>query len=320
MNGLWLEKKRLSYRSDLPMPEPKPGWACIRLRIAGICSTDLEMVKGYYPFSGIPGHEFVGEVVAVGEAGDQDWIGRRVVGEINIVCNACNACLSGRRSHCENRTVLGILNANGAFAEQILLPIENLHAVPESVPDEAAVFTEPVAAALEILEQGAVHPSDRVLLVGAGRLGLLIAQVLALSGCELRVVARRLAPRILLDRWGIPHFTADQAEPGSFDVVVEASGSSEGFELARRSLRPRGTLVLKSTYAGEITINLSSVVVDELTLLGSRCGPFKPALKLLDGRQVDPLPLIAGRYSLAQGKEAFEHAAQPGTLKVLLEP
>jgi 2-desacetyl-2-hydroxyethyl bacteriochlorophyllide A dehydrogenase len=290
------------------------------MRMTGICSTDLEMVKGYYPFTGIPGHEFVGTVVETGSPQDQAWVGRRVVGEINFVCGVCPACLSGRRTHCERRTVLGILNANGAFAEYILLPVENLHQVPEGVLDEAAVFTEALAAALEIMQQGAVRPEDRVLLVGAGRLGLLISQVLALSGCDLHVLARSESPRRLLAQWGITALFADQIASGAYDVVVEASGAPQGFELARQALRPRGALVLKSTYAGSLNVNLSSVVVDELTIIGSRCGPFGPALRLLASHRVDPLPLVAARYPLHQGVEAFQHASQPGVLKVLLTP
>lgn len=320
MHGLWLQDLKLSYRTDLPRPVPPAGWALVQLRLAGICSTDLEMVKGYYPFTGIPGHEFVGQVVEVGSSADHAWVGTRVVGEINFVCGECAACRAGRTSHCERRAVLGIFAANGVFAEYALLPVSNLHAVPDSVSDEQAVFTEPLAASLEILEQGAVHPGDRVLVVGAGRMGLLIAQVLALAGCDLQVVARREGPRRLLAKWGIQTIAPDEVPAKSFDAVVEASGSPDGFDLARTALRPRGTLVLKSTYAGSISINLSSIVVDEVTILGSRCGPFDPALRLLASQRVDPMPLIAGRYSLAQGVDAFEHAAQSGVLKILVTP
>src|SRR5512147_514411 len=221
MQALWLENNRLELR-DAPRPG-RTGEALIRVRRAGVCGTDLELVRGYYPFAGIPGHEFVGEVV---EAPDPAWVGKRVVGEINVVCGRCEQCLSGRAHHCESRTVLGIVARDGVFAEFTSLPLENLHVVPDSVPDEAAVFTEPLAAALEIEQQVQIRPADRVLLIGAGRLGQLVAQTL---------------------------------------------------ELARRAVRPGGTLVLKSTYRGEVTLNLSSIVVDEVTLLGSRCGPFEPA-------------------------------------------
>jgi 2-desacetyl-2-hydroxyethyl bacteriochlorophyllide A dehydrogenase len=320
MHGLWLENERLTFRTDLADLDPAPGWALVRLRMAGICSTDLEMVKAYYPFAGVPGHEFVGQVVGVGQEIDRHWVGRRVVGEINLACGECPACRSGLGTHCTTRSVLGLINANGVFAEFVVIPVENLHTIPDEVSDEAAVFTEPLAAALEILQQGAVRPSDRVLLVGAGRLGLLIAQVLALIGCDLQVVARRPEPQRLLARWGIPATLPDQVSAGSFDVAIEATGVSQGFDLARRALRPRGTMVLKSTYSGAITVNFSSIVVDELTLLGSRCGPFEPAIRLLANQKVNPTPLIVGSYRLAQGIEAFEKAAQPGILKIVLTP
>jgi len=315
MQALWLEKNRISIR-DVPKPE-KTGEALIRIRKAGICSTDLELVKGYYPYTGILGHEFVGEVV---EAPDRSWVGRRVVGEINAVCGACEACLNGRPTHCENRTVLGIVNRDGVFAEYTSLPLANLHRVPDSVPDEAAVFTEPLAAALEIQQQVQIRPTDRVLLVGAGRLGQLIAQTLALTGCDLRVVARHERARSLLRARGIGIIGEDEIAPRRWDVVVEATGSPQGFGLARQAVRPRGTLVMKSTYKGELSVNFSSVVVDEVTIIGSRCGPFEPALRLLEKGEVDPTALIDARFRLSESLAAFERAAQPGTLKVLLEP
>ncbi len=316
MKALWLENRKLALREDLPTPETK-GEALIRVRLTGICGTDLELRRGYYPYTGIPGHEFVGEVVAAPEAA---WVGRRVVGEINVVCGSCEQCRSGRPTHCENRTVLGIVNRDGTFAGYTTLPLANLHPVPDSVPDEAAVFTEPLAAALEIQEQVHVRPTDRVLLIGAGRLGQLIAQTLALTGCDLRVVARHRKQKDLLAARGIRLISEEDVQPRAWDVVVEATGSSGGFDLARRAIRPRGVLVMKSTYKGEVTVNFSSLVVDEITIIGSRCGPFAPALRLLENGQVDPTPLIEARYPLSQGLEAFEQAGRPGTLKVLLEP
>lgn len=317
MRGLWLEEGRLQFRSDIPTPEPGPGEALIRVRLAGICGTDLEMVKGYYPFRGILGHEFVGEVV---QADDPAWVGRRVVGEINIVCHTCALCRMGYPRHCENRTVLGILGKDGAFAEYLTLPLENLHAVPDGLTDEQAVFTEPLAAALEILDQVHIRPTDRVLLIGAGRLGQLIARVLRLTGADFGVVVRheRAAQRLAL--LGIPTFAAEAITAHGWDVVIEATGNPEGLALAQKALRPRGTLVLKSTYAGTTDVNIARWVVDEIALVGSRCGPFPAALRLLKHGLVDPRDLIDAVYPLEEGETAFAHAGRPGVFKVLLKP
>jgi threonine dehydrogenase-like Zn-dependent dehydrogenase len=315
MNVLWLENNKISIR-DIPQAR-KQNEALIKIRKAGICSTDLELVKGYYPYTGVIGHEFVGEVV---EADDSSWVGQRVVGEINVVCGQCEQCLNGRPTHCEQRTVLGIINRDGTFAEFTNLPIANLHRVPDSVPDDMAVFTEPLAAALEIQEQIQIKPTDRVLLVGAGRLGQLIAQTLALTGCDLRVVARHPRQQNLLKARGIRMISAEEIQPWRSDIVVEATGSPSGFALARRAIRPRGTLVLKSTYKGDMSVNFSSIVVDEIHLVGSRCGPFEPALRLMESGQVDPTVLIAEEFRLPEALKAFERAAQAGVLKVLVSP
>lgn len=314
MKALWLENNEISLR-DVSTPR-RPNEALIKIRKAGICSTDLELVKGYYPYTGVIGHEFVGEVV---EADDASWIGQRVVGEINAVCNQCEQCLNGRPTHCENRTVLGIVNRDGAFAEYTQLPMINLHRVPDAVPDEMAVFTEPLAAALEIQQQVQIKPTDRVLLVGAGRLGQLIAQTLALTGCDLRVVARHARQQDLLKARGIQVTAEDEVQPWRWDVVVEATGSPDGFALARKAIRPRGTLVMKSTYKGEMSVNFSSIVVDEINIIGSRCGPFEPALRLMASRQVDPTVLVASEFNLKHALKAFERAAEAGVLKVLVE-
>ena len=290
MRALWLEDCRLSIR-DIPIPTPPPGEALVRVLAAGICNTDIELTRGYYPFAGVPGHEFVGEVD-----------GKRVVGEINAVCHECAACRAGRRTHCERRTVLGIVNRHGAFAEYLVLPRENLHAVPDGIPTEEALFTEPLAAALEIQQQVRITPDDHVLVVGGGKLGSLVAQTMRLAGCSLLVVGR-----------------GDPAPPAkSFDIAVECSGNPEGFAIARAALRPRGTLVMKSTYAGALTVNASSLVVDEITLVGSRCGPFAPALALLAERKVDVRPLLHATYTLGDAIAAFEHAQRPGVRKVMV--
>jgi 2-desacetyl-2-hydroxyethyl bacteriochlorophyllide A dehydrogenase len=294
-----------------------PDEALVRVRLSGICGTDLELVRGYYPFTGVLGHEFVGEVI---QAPDLTWIGARVVGEINAACGSCEACMHGLPTHCEHRTVLGIAGRHGVHAEYASLPLRNLHRVPDAVPDEAAVFAEPLAAAVEILEQVEVGPDDRVLLIGAGRLGQLIAQVLALTGARLRVVARHDRQRALLHARGIETVSEGDVEPRRWDVVVEATGSPSGLETARDALRPRGTLVLKSTYQGKVTLDLSPFVVNELTVVGSRCGPFEPALSLVQRGDVDPTALIEARYPLEEAVEAMAAAGHRGAMKVLLEP
>jgi 2-desacetyl-2-hydroxyethyl bacteriochlorophyllide A dehydrogenase len=315
MQALWLENQTLSMM-DIPRPD-KPGEALVRVRLSGICGTDLELVRGYYPFTGVPGHEFVGEVV---QSPDPEWVGKRVVGEINAVCGKCEACTNGRPTHCENRSVLGIANRDGVHAEYFTLPLANLHIVPDKVPDEAAVFTEPLAAALEIQQQVHILPTDRVLLIGAGRLGQLIAQTLALTGAGIRVLARHPVQKDLLKATGIKLIEEDEIQSRRWDVVVDATGSPSGFDLARRALRPRGTLVLKSTYRGEMTVNWSPFVVDEITIVGSRCGPFAPALRLLESREVDTTALVGKCLPLSEALEAMELAGQPGMLKVLLKP
>ncbi len=315
MKALWLEDGQLSVREvDPPSAD---GEALVRVLLSGVCGTDIELTRGYYPYAGVLGHEFVGEVV---EAPDESWVGERVVGDINAVCGACEQCAGGRPTHCEDRTVLGIVARDGAHAEYVRLPVANLHHVPDSVPDEAAVFTEPLAAAVEVLEQVHVAPTDRVLLVGAGRLGQLVARVLSLTGAHLRVVARHPHQQALLHDAGIATIAEDHVAENRWDVVVEATGSPSGLDLARRALRPRGTLVLKSTYAGEVTLDLSPFVVDEITIVGSRCGPFEPALRLLAAGLVDPLPLVSATYALSDAVEAVEVAQRRDVMKVLLRP
>lgn len=317
MKGLWLEDQRIAVRDDLPIPTMQEGEALIQVWLAGICSTDLEMLDGYYPFTGILGHEFVGEVAACDT--DPRLIGQRVVGEINVTCGECPTCLEGHPTHCERRNAIGIKGHDGVFAQYLSLPMRNMHRVPDSVPDEAAVFTEPLAAALEIQQQVHVRPGERVLVIGAGRLGQLAAQTLVLTGCELWVMARHTRQRELLAGMGVKALSEGQI-PGRMDLVVEATGTPQGFALARQAVKPRGTIVLKSTYHGTGEFNLSSLVVDEITLVGSRCGPFEPALRLLEGKRVNPIPLIDGQYPLEQGLQAFEAASKPGGLKVLLKP
>ena len=308
----------LRYDPNYPDPAPQPGEALIHLRLAGICNTDIELVRDYMRFQGVLGHEFVGDVVS---SPDPAWIGRRVVGDINAACYACATCWSGRHTHCPNRTVLGILRRDGALADTLLLPQANLYSVPHTIPDERAVFVEPLAAACEILKQAVIHSTDRVVILGDGKLGLLIGAVLRLTGADLTLVGRHADKLGIADGWGIPTRMADAPwAGGQADVVIECTGSPAGFATARQLLRPRGTLVLKSTYHGDLALDMSALVVDEITLIGSRCGPFAPALRLLERGLVDPTPLISATFELSDGLAAFERAVQPGVLKVLLRP
>jgi threonine dehydrogenase-like Zn-dependent dehydrogenase len=317
VRALWLESRALRLRDDVPLPSPPPGEALVRVRVAGVCNTDLELVAGYYPYTGVPGHEFVGVVEEANAA--PEWVSRRVVGEINAACGTCPTCGAGHRTHCERRTVLGIVARDGAFATHLRLPIENLHAVPDEVPDQAAVFAEPTSAALELQQQVSVSPYDRVVVVGAGKLGSLVAQTLAAAGCRLLVIGRSPRPLALLAARGIATAGADAIEPRRADLAVECTGNPDGLEIARRAVRPRGTIVLKSTYHGKAAIDMAPFVVDEITLVGSRCGPFAPALRALARGDVDPRPLVEARYPLAEALAAFEHASRPGALKVLVD-
>jgi threonine dehydrogenase-like Zn-dependent dehydrogenase len=301
---------------DRARPVPAADEALIRLRLGGICNTDLELIQGYKHFSGVLGHEFVGEV----SEGPADWIGRRVVGEINVSCGVCDMCRRDMPTHCRKRRVLGMLNYDGAFADYFRLVVRNLHPVPESIPDEVAVFAEPLAAACQILESARLRPSDRVILLGAGKLGMLGAQVLRLTGCDLAVVVRRARQADLLARWGIRAVERSALSDGQADVAVDCTGNASGFLDALTLVRPRGTIVLKSTYTGIPPADLTRVVVQEVRVVGSRCGPMGTALRLLEQRLVDVEPLIEARYPLAEARRAFEHAASPGTMKILLGP
>jgi len=316
MRALWLENKQLQFRDDLPLPELGSGDVLIQPRLSGICSTDLELVNGYYPFTGIPGHEFVGDVIEA--PGFPDLEGKRVVGEINITCGNCIHCQQDRGSHCVHRTVLGISGRNGVFADNFTLPAENLHIVPDSISDEQAVFTEPLAAALEIQEQIDISPTDKVLILGAGRLGQLVAQTISLNDCDLAVVARYPKQRKLLENRGIKVLEENNIAPGTMDIVVDTTGSPSGFEAARTAVRSRGTIVMKSTYAGTLEINASSLVVDEITLIGSRCGPFGPALNLIKDQLVDPVSLIEETFQITDSIAAIDKAGERGVIKILL--
>jgi threonine dehydrogenase-like Zn-dependent dehydrogenase len=315
MKGLWLENQHLELRTDIPLPEIAADEALVRVLRAGICNTDLELLRGYYPYQGVLGHEFVGIV----EQGPENLINQRVVGEINATCGHCRYCLTGQATHCENRTVLGIVNRNGAFAEYLALPVKNLHPVPDSVSTDAATFTEPIAAALEIQEQVTITPQTKVLVVGDGKLGQLVAQTLALTGCDLLAIGRHAEKLANLTAQNISTGFAEAVTDRAFDIAVECTGNPDGFAIARRALRSRGILVLKSTYANQLSLDISSIVVDEITLIGSRCGPFPKALKLLAENKIKVDNLIQAKYPLNEGLAAFKHAQQRGVLKVLLE-
>ena len=300
---------------DIPRPERKPGEALVRVLMAGVCSTDLELVKGYMGFEGVLGHEFVG---VVKEADNEYLLGKRVVGEINCVCHACAYCEMELTHHCTNRTVLGILGRDGAFAEYLTLPEENLHLVPDSLDDDVAVFTEPVAAAFRILEQITLQPKDRVLVLGDGKLGQVIAQVLSLRTRNLVCVGRQPWKAALLRARGIETRLADEPMPEAVDVVVEATGSAAGLRRALELVRPEGTIVLKTTVAGETTLPFALPVINEVRIVGSRCGPFRPALEALALGNINPSPLVTEVCGLDDAAAALERAAARDCMKVLI--
>jgi len=299
MLAVHVESGRVSVRRR-PRPRRRDGFALLRLLCGGICNTDLELLRGYYGFRGTPGHEFVGEVV---EADNRALAGRRVVGEINLACEDCDWCRRGLGRHCPHRTVLGIVKHPGCFSEFFTLPERNLHVVPDDVPTEAAVFTEPLAAACEVLEQVAIPPGGEVAIRGPGKLGQLVARVLGAHGCRVSMFARH-----------------DHSPRAAFRWVVDATGSAEGLRQCIEMAQPRGTVVVKSTVHGAVRLDTAAVVVNEITLTGSRCGRFEPALELLRTGRVQVEDLISARYALADAPRAFRAAARRGALKVLLVP
>jgi alcohol dehydrogenase len=284
--------------------------------MAGICGTDLQILAGYAGFSGIPGHEFVGIVEEVPSQEQSAWVGRRVVGEINIGCGACRFCQTGVREHCTNRTVLGIRHHDGAFAEYLWLPAANLHALPDDLDDAAAVFVEPVAAACRILQQVTVDAGAAVAVIGDGRLGLLIAQVLRTTASNVTVFGRHAEKLMIATALGLDVRTS-AGEPHSYDLVVDATGRPEGLTQALNLVRPRGTVVMKSTFHGEAALATWPIVVDEVTLIGSRCGPFDRAIELLSSGRVATAPLVSATYRLDEHQAAFRAAAT--SLKVLFD-
>ena len=316
-----------------PLPRLRPGWALVRVRLAGICNTDIEILRGYHNFHGTLGHEFVGDVVRVKSAKHHGWVGRRVVGEINLACaglgfrNPCSYCRRGIPTHCARRRVLGIIGHDGAFTEYLALPVVNLHRVPAGVPDEAAVFTEPLAAACEILEQVDIRAHRVAAVIGDGKLAQLIARVLRAAGLrtglQVTMIGKherklRLARHAEIATVKVTSPVAQRSN--QFSLTVEAAGSPSGLALAQRITVPRGTVVLKSTFHGAANVETWPIVVKELTVIGSRCGPFPRALALLRSRRVDTRPLISRVFSLKDAAKAIHCAQQPGVMKVLLRP
>jgi threonine dehydrogenase-like Zn-dependent dehydrogenase len=314
MRAIVLDRDRVVARGDYPEPEVRNGEVLVRVLSAGICETDLQLVRGYMGFQGVLGHEFVG----VAQTGP--LAGRRVVGEINCSCHACDTCRAGHPSHCPHRSVLGILNHDGAFADIIAVPQRNLHAVPDTLPTDVAVFVEPVAAAFQIPAQLKIGRRDRVVVLGDGRLGNLCAQVLAGLSDGLLVVGKHPGKLALLQALGISTcLLSDPPADRSADIVVDCTGSPTGLPAALRLVRPRGTIVLKTTVAGEQTMAWAPVVIDEVTIVGSRCGPFGRALAALDAGEISVLPLVSGRFDLSKGVEALAHASSKSVMKVLLD-
>ena len=314
MLAVHLDKRLVSVRR-VPKPRRPKGHALIRLLAGGICNTDLELQRGYYGFSGTPGHEFAGIVEA---ADDATWLGKRVVGEINLNCGACEWCGRDLGRHCPKRTVLGIVRHPGAFREWLTLPERNLHVIPDSISTEAAVFTEPLAAACEILDQTAIPAGARVAVLGDGKLGLLIAQALHARGLRVIQFGRHKEKLAISAAAGIDTAMASGKLP-AYEWVVDATGSPDGLALAVRMTKPRGTVILKSTLHGLTGIDTAPVIVNEITLIGSRCGRFEPALELLASGAVRVDRMISERYPLEQAQRAFARASEPGVLKVLLE-
>jgi alcohol dehydrogenase len=308
--------KSLAYTTRQAEPDARLGDSLVAVKQAGICATDLEICQGYMGFRGVLGHEFVGRVI---ESADRSLEGKRVCGEINAVCGRCDLCVAGLSTHCRKRSVLGILNHDGAFAERLRLPAVNLHVLPDSVDDDQAVFVEPLAAAFQVLKQIKLDGRRWVTVLGDGRLGLLVAQVLQSVGCPVRVIGKHPQKLALCERWSIRSRPLSEIQPRhDQDVVVDCTGSAGGFELAMQMVRPRGTIVLKSTFAAGKAINLAPLVVDEITVVGSRCGPFKEAIRALAAKEIDVVSLIHRRMRLEQGVEAMALAGKAGVLKVIL--
>lgn len=310
---------KLRFVDNFPVPEPVQDEALVKVSMAGICNTDIEITKGYSGFKGVIGHEFVGIVERINSK-NQSLLGKRIVGEINCGCGKCDYCKKGLKNHCPDRNVLGIVNKDGAFAEYLTLPLENLHIVPENVSDEEAVFTEPLAAAFEITKQIQIKPDDQILIMGDGKLGLLISFALHISHSNLILTGRHDNKLQIAKVKGIETLLFNKLPiKKDYDIVVDATGSAEGFETALKLVKPRGIIILKSTIASKKELNLAPVVVDEITVIGSRCGPFEPALDALSKKIIDVKPLITGIFHFDKAREAFERAIAKDALKVIID-
>ena len=313
MNALYFDRN-LNIR-EVPVPVRPQGESFVRVSLAGICATDREIAAGYMSFKGIPGHEFVG---IVEKSDNKHLIGKRVVGEINCGCGECEMCRSGVERHCPNRTTLGIAGRNGAFAEYLILPDRNLFEVPENIDNKTAVFTEPLAAAMEIFEQVKVIPSWKTLIIGDGKLSALIAQVFKLHSLDLTISGKSAEKLTRFENWGM-NLIDNLTEPAGFDLVIEVSGSPDGWETAVNAVKPRGTIILKSTYHGNLNFNPAPLVIKEINLVGSRCGKFKPALRLLSQGLIDTESMINRIYKFPDIIKAIQYANFPETMKVLVE-
>jgi threonine dehydrogenase-like Zn-dependent dehydrogenase len=316
VKALRFDGQNLNYIKDYP--KPHTGEALVKVSLAGICGTDLEILQGYMSYEGVLGHEFVG---VVAESENKDLIGKRVVGEINVGCEKCDSCKKGMQRHCPNRSVLGILNRDGAFAEFLSLPERNLHVIPDSVTDRQAVFVEPIAAAFEIKEQVLLKPDWHVAIVGDGRLSQLIISVLKTSCSDITCFGRHQNKLERLEKLGIKTKIGIKSdEESSYDLVVEATGRNSGFLDSMKLVKPRGTVILKSTIASKENLDLTPAVVNEITLVGSRCGPFRPAINALASGIISVDGLIDSEYPLEKFNEAFDQAKNSKTLKVVLKP
>ncbi|QQE12311.1 alcohol dehydrogenase catalytic domain-containing protein [Planctomycetota bacterium] len=326
MQALYFDGKALKYDANYPDPKPEAGEVLIRPTRLGVCSTDIELCKGYMGYNGVLGHEFVGIVEEVADKKNEHWIGKRVVGTINCVCGKCDMCKAGLKEHCRDRTVLGILNRDGCFADKFCLPAMNLLEVPGNVDDDHAVFTEPLAAAYQILQQLTIEGRPFVTVLGDGRLGLLCAQVLSQLNATVRCIGKHPEKLALCEKWGVKHrLLSDVGLRMDQDIVVDCTGSQDGMRVAMGMVRPRGTIVMKTTVATPKKedmldhLDLSPLVINEIKVIGSRCGPFPIALEALSAEKVDVVSLISRRMKLSDGESAIA-VAKTGAIKVLLEP